>query len=248
MSWAHLCDRPSEHVLRTPGLGEWGGGVRWLRTHHTGLQQLKGSSMKTHMAPSLAALGESEKASTSGSLFSLIIPLCHSREPGLTAQTSLNRNSLGKHTFFPMPFAFLISSPQIPASPLSWQHYIPPPLPPDVSRSQTFCDVLEIFPAPPPWVVNQISSHLCLYQLNRGKVQTQEAKITQNGEEGALGNSPWPKWNLAFCFSVAVSKYIYFKLHTVHTDRFNLFIMALLGFSRGLKSPSQALLACVSLL
>lgn len=48
-----------------------------------------------------------------------------------------------------MPFAFLISSPQIPASPLSWQHYIPP-LPLDVSRSQTFCDVLEIFLAALP--------------------------------------------------------------------------------------------------
>lgn len=88
-------------------------GVPCIHTHHTGLQLLKVSSIRT-------------------------------------AQTSLNRDSLGKPTFFPLLFAFLISFllPKFLTPPLSWQHSMSPPLLPDVSRSRTFCGILEIFPAP----------------------------------------------------------------------------------------------------
>lgn len=187
-------------------------GVPRIHTHHTGLQLLKVSSIRT-------------------------------------AQTSLNRDSLGKPTFFPLPFAFLISFllPKFLPPPLSWQHSMSPPLLPDVSRSRTFCGILEIFPAPSSSWKSKLFSFL-LYLLKRGRVQTQEPKVTQSGEEGALGDSPPPRWKLGFCFSVTVSKYTCFELYIVHTDRFNLFIMALFGFSHGLKSPSQALLACVNLL
>lgn len=91
-------------------------------------------------------------------------------------------NPLSSHCH--LPFWFLFFSPKFLPPPLSWQHSMSPPLLPDVSRSRTFCGILEIFPAPSSSWKSKLFSFLLVSAKEREGTNTGVQGYTEWGGRG----------------------------------------------------------------